>query len=256
MRAIVALLSREIYGVTIAVPDFPSMKSLRGMGMSDWPDLAERLTQKFDYVNTYYDRPPYFDITNPGKDRGLYDFILSSEVMEHVAPPVEKAFETLASLLKPNGLLIMTTPYKIGAKTAEHFPDLNESGLVKLGQQIVLINRRRDGTMETFEDLVFHGGVGATLEMRLFSKESLEQMLLAAGFSSVYFAAERWPDFGIDRFEEWSLPIAARMGNFRAPVDEITMSYVALERVRERHARALGKLEWARRIARRLGIKG
>ncbi len=256
MRALIALLSRELYGVTIAVPDFPAMKSVRGMGMSDWPELAERLTQKFDYVNTYYDRPPYFDVTNPGEGRGLYDFILSSEVMEHVPPPVEKSFETLASLLKPNGLLIFSTPYEIDSKTAEHFPDLHESGLVRLGEKIVLINRRRDGTLDTFEDLTFHGGFGATLEMRVFSRDSLEQVLRATGFSSVHFAAERWPEFGVDRFEEWSLPIVARKGDFRAPVDEITLAYVALERVRERHARALSKLEWARRIARRLGIKG
>ena len=70
IRALIALLSRELFGVAIAAPDFPPMKSVRGLGITDWPEVAEPLAAKFDYVNTFYDRPPRFDITNPGDDRG------------------------------------------------------------------------------------------------------------------------------------------------------------------------------------------
>ena len=48
----------------------------------------------------------------------------------------------------------------------EHFPELHEFRIVPLGEANVLINRRRDGALEIRDDLVFHGGSGATLEMR------------------------------------------------------------------------------------------
>jgi len=58
--------------------------------MSDLPDVASRLADKFDYTNTFYHQEPSFDVTHPDvRDRGRYDFILSSEVMEHVPPPIE-----------------------------------------------------------------------------------------------------------------------------------------------------------------------
>jgi len=251
MRALIALLSRELYGVTIALPDFPSMKSVRGLGMSDWPVVADQLAQKFDYINTFYDRPPYFDVTNAGQHREQYDFILSSEVMEHVAPPVDKAFATLASMLKPDGVLVMTTPYSLLDETIEHFSDLHEYAIVKLGERVVLVNRKRDGTVEIHEDLMFHGGVGATLEMRVFSRQSLEEMLKAAGFSGIHFQTEHWGAFGVDMSGPCSLPLAARKGKFRAPVEDITMSYVTLQRVCERR-----RWRWVRRITRKLGLTG
>lgn len=252
MRALIALLSREIFGVVIALPDFPPMKSVRGIGMSDAPELAQRMAEKFDYVNTFYDRPPYFDVTSaaaPDDDRGHYDFILSAEVMEHVAPPVEDAFASLASALKPDALLVMSTPYSIQQKTIEHFPELHEFALAKLGERIVVVNRRRDGSTQIFEDVTFHGGHGATLEMRIFSQAALEEMLRAAGFSSVYFAADNLPDFGVVIEGPCSLPIAARKGRFRAPAGEIALAY-AEERLRLEY---LLHSPWTR-LGRRLGL--
>ena len=89
-RALVAQFSKELFGVAIPLPDFPRVKSLRGLGMSDpWP-LADRLAPKFDYTNTYYHQSPKLDITAPDPaDFGRYDFILSFEIMEHVPAPVE-----------------------------------------------------------------------------------------------------------------------------------------------------------------------
>jgi len=56
--------------------------------MSDTPDLAARLAAKFDYTNTFYHQAPVFDVTQPDeRDRERYDFILSSEVLEHVRLP-------------------------------------------------------------------------------------------------------------------------------------------------------------------------
>jgi SAM-dependent methyltransferase len=186
LRALVALLSREIFGIAMALPDFPVMKSIRGIGMSDPPALAARLAEKFDYTNTFYHQAPSFDVTSfDPRDQGRYDFIVTSEVMEHVPVPLERSFETLFRMLKPDALLLMTTPYTLHGKTAEHFPELHEYALAAPGDRTVLLNRRRDGSLEVFENLVFHGGDGSTLEMRVFTEPSLRALLQSAGFGSV-----------------------------------------------------------------------
>src|SRR5262249_39052038 len=153
LRALVALLSKEMFGVPLSLPDFPVLKGVRGIGMSDPPNLAAGLTEKFDYTNTFYHQKPLLDITRPSdEDLGRYDFIISSEVMEHVPPPVEAAFTNLCKMLKPDGILLLTVPYKIDGPMEEHFPELYEYDLASPGGKTVLVNRRRDGTMETFEN--------------------------------------------------------------------------------------------------------
>ena len=226
LRALIALLSEELLGIPMTLAEFPILKGIRGIGMSDFPEFAEKLAQKLDYTNTFYHQAPRFDVTQPDpNDFGRYDFIFSTEVMEHVPPPVEDAFSNLFGLLKPDGLLVMTTPYSLGGKTREHFPELHNFTLASLGEKTVLVNRRRDGSIEVFEDLVFHGGPGSTIEMRVFTEDSLRQNLLSAGFSSVRIASENIPEFGIEHAETWSLPIVARKGHFRPPAAELAREY-------------------------------
>jgi hypothetical protein len=225
-RALVALLSREVFGIELSLPDFPVLKGLRGIGMSDSPHLAAALAEKFDYTNTFYHQAPFLDITKPeAGDEARYHFILSSEVMEHIPPPVERGFETLCRLLQPDGLLLLTTPYTIDGNTKEHFPDLHEYALASPGGRSVLVNRRKDGTLETFDNLMFHGGPGSTLEMRVFGESSLRDLLVHAGFREVHIATEDSPAFGIEHAESWSLPIAARKGKVAPPVAEFAREY-------------------------------
>jgi SAM-dependent methyltransferase len=181
LRSLIALLSREVFGVELAIPDFPVLKGIRGFGMSDAPELAQRLAEKFDYTNTFYHQEPRLDIADPtpehlAENTGRYDFILSSEVLEHVSPPVERAFANLNRMLKPAGLLVLTVPYRIDGHTAEHFPELHEYSLASPGGRTVLVNRRRDGSLEVYENLSFHGGAGSTLEMRVFTETSLKEI--------------------------------------------------------------------------------
>lgn len=233
VRALVALLSTEIFGIGMTLPEMPALKSLRGIGMSDSPELASRLAEKFDYTNTFYHQAPFFDATAPDEaDTGRFDFVISSEVLEHVPPPVERAFTSLARVLKPHGALIMTTPYRIGSGTEEHFPDLHEYTLASPGGRTVLVNRRSDGTVEVFDNLMFHGGHGSTLEMRVFSEGSLRELLACAGFQSVRIATENFPEFGVEHAETWSLPIAARKLTAAPPPAELALHY------REMYARA------------------
>ena len=244
VRALIAVLSEELLGIPMTLAEFPVLKSIQGIGMSDSAELAEKLAQKLDYSNTFYHQAPAFDVTRPNpNDFGRYDFILSSEVMEHVPPPVEDAFANLFRMLKPDGLLVMTTPYTLGGKTREHFPDLHDFTLARLSEKTVLVNRRRDGSIEVFEDLVFHGGPGSTVEMRVFTEESLRDTLLGAGFSSVRVAAENLPEFGIEHAENWSLPMVARKGRFRPPGAELAREYRDAHRLAEHLERQLTQLQ-------------
>jgi SAM-dependent methyltransferase len=240
LRSLIALLSREMFGVDLALPDFPVLKGVRAVGMSDPPELAQRLAEKFDYINTFYHQEPRLDIVHPQPDQlSRYDFILSSEVMEHVPQPVERAFVNLNRLLKPDGLLLLTVPYKIGGHTAEHFPDLHEYALAAPGGRTVLVNRRLDGSLEVFENLSFHGGDGSTLEMRVFTEAALKEILAGSGFAYVDIASENVPEFGVDHSETWSLPMVGRKGSFQPPAAEIAAAYGGIARKNASLARDL-----------------
>jgi len=193
--------------------------------MSDPPRIATVLAEKFDYTNTFYHQAPRFDVVHPDPtDFGRYDFVLSSEVMEHVQPPIEEAFSNLYNILKPDGLLLLTVPYNLSS-SSEHFPTLHQFDLAAPGGRVVLVNRRPDGKIETFEDLIFHVGDGLTLEMRRFKECELRQMLVDAGFHSILVASEKNSEFGIEHATAWDLPIVARKGNFTLPNRELAASY-------------------------------
>ena len=139
-------------------------------------------------------------------------------------------------MLKPDGFLAMTVPYTPDSATVEHFPCLHEYGLVKAGSRLALVNRTRGGEWQVFDRLVFHGGEGTTLEMRVFGEADLRRELAEAGFVSVDFAIDDYAPFGIVHRESWSLPLVARKGqgaSRQETVAEIVGQYAAqLERLR------------------------
>lgn len=212
MRALIYMLSIELFGAARMLPEFPKDKKIRGFGLSDALLYATPLGEKVDYTNTFYDRQPYLDITQPHPEQyGTYDFILSSDVFEHVATPVERAFEEAFRLLKPHGVLCITVPSSAADEdTVEYYPDLHEYSIVELGGEHVLINRKKDKALEIHQNLEFHGGIGATLVMRQFSQRDLAGKLRGSGFSEVVYQTESVPPFGIMLVGNWSLPLVAR----------------------------------------------
>lgn len=219
-RGLIRALTEELFGCGLALPSLPRLKTMTGLGASDSPIYARLLEEKFDYHNTHFHREPRLDLARvPESENGRYDFAISSEVLEHVAPPVETAFRNLSRMLRPNGVLVFTVPYSLQASTREHFPDLHEYNVTRVGDRHVLVNRTRDGRTQVFDDLVFHGGPGATLEMRVFSESDLKAMLATAGFLNVRICSEEYPEFGIVRSGVCSLPIAARKGEFAFRVE-------------------------------------
>jgi len=253
-RAILQVLSMELFGVLLTLPEFPRLRSIRGLGTSDSHLYADRLAQKFDYRNTFYDREPRLDIAHPPEEEiGKYDFVISSEVFEHVLPPVEAVFQNACRLLKPNGVLVLSTPYSLEASTVEHFPDLHEFGFAQLGERLVLVNRTRAGAVQVFENPIFHLGCsGQALEVREFSESALRALLSAAGFSTIRIYSENCAPFGIVRTESWSLPMAARKGAFALSLDT---TREAMEHWRElnRSVKRLGRSYWFR-IGHKLGL--
>lgn len=179
--------------------------------MSDSDKYAKPLASKLTYLNTFYHQHPKLDIQSPPSEyTQRFDFVISSDVFEHVAPPVDRAFRNLHNLLVPGGTLVFTVPFATEGETVEHFPDLYDYRIEKQGDMFVLTNRTRDGRVQTFPDLVFHGGPGTTLEMRLFSEADIRRHLEDAGFSDIQVHREPEFRFGIYWGAPWSVPITAR----------------------------------------------
>ena len=209
-RAIVRCLSLVLFRRALALPDMPADRLITGIGLSDWDGYAAGLARLFSYRNTFFHAPPRLDITAPPVEmRNSLDFLISSEVFEHIPPPVEGAFAGAFDLLKPGGALILSVPYSKLPQTIEHFPDLHRFEVVRRGERHVLVNHRRDGRREEFDDLVFHGGPGAVLEMRVFCEQDLIARLQQAGFRRITIHGEDDPSFGVINREDWSLPVTA-----------------------------------------------
>jgi SAM-dependent methyltransferase len=185
-RGIVRALSVELFGAEHALPDFPS-SNFRGIGMSDAPCYSDALTKRLDYTNTYYHCEPKLDIMDMksvSRWRDL-DFVISSDVFEHVPVPPQRAFDNAYALLKPGGFLLLTVPYIDTDDTIEHFPDLHSYDVMPFEGSYVLVNRRQDGGLWVRDKLTFHGGPGSTLEMRIFGRGALLRHLKEAGFGNI-----------------------------------------------------------------------
>jgi hypothetical protein len=210
MRSIVHCLLSGLLGQSCVLEKMPR-KRLIGAGLSDWEGYASRLAKAFDYTNTFYHQAPRFDICAPGPERlGLYDFLISSDVFEHTPAPASRAFDGAFEFLRPGGLLVMTVPFGWQEETIEHYPDLGDFTVVELGGDYALVSRETDGKFVLYENPVFHGGPGTTLEMREFSLDGLMAELEAAGFTEITLHADAVPEWGIFPRNRYGVPVTAR----------------------------------------------
>jgi SAM-dependent methyltransferase len=209
-RAVTAALQERLFGKIGPLAQLPKHKEIRGIGMSETGVYCHLLHQKFDYLNTFLDRPPVLDIMDPAPEYvGRFDFVICSDVMEHVPQPVELAFANLRRLLRPGGTLVFTVPYFFGDGVKEHFPNLYSYELRGSGEGTYLVNRNRDGEETIYRDLHFHGGNGSTLEMRLFSLGGAIDLLGEAGFRETKIHNDHLPHWGIVNLDLTSHPITA-----------------------------------------------
>jgi hypothetical protein len=212
MRSVMHALSMELYGKPLILPKFPADKTLSAIGMSDWDGYAKRLARKFAYVNTYYHTEPRLDITNIAENAvGRNRFLISSDVFEHIPGfALDSAFRNARRLLRDGGAFIFTVPFTKTGETQEHFPRLHDFSIVEAEGRRRLHNRTVEGDEEIFDQLIFHGGEGMTLEMRVFAEPDLRRRLEAAGFTTIRVCTDCVPEFGIIWPMDWAVPIVAR----------------------------------------------
>ena len=197
-RAVTAALQERLFGKIQPLAQIPRHKEIKGLGMSETGVYCHLLKQKFEYVNTFLDRPPMLDIMDPApEDLERFDFVICSDVMEHVPQPVALAFANLRRLLRPGGTLVFTVPYSFGDGVHEHFPDLCSYELRGTGADTYLVNTNSDGEETIYRDLHFHGGHGSTLEMRLFSLGGVIELLGEAGFRETKIHDGHLPYWGV-----------------------------------------------------------
>lgn len=209
-RQIVHAFSVELFGKSGRLGDFPRRKEIVGCGMSEWGAMAGRLAEKLSYTNTYLYQERRLDICDiDASDEGRYDFIISSDVFEHISQPVSIAFETLRRLLKPDGFVVFSVPFLRYGTTNEHFPELHAFRLENVDGCWRLYNTARDGRRQEFDNLILHGGEGQTLEMRLFGETFLLEEIDRAGLTA-RILRRHVPRHGILRLAQYSLPMILR----------------------------------------------
>ena len=210
-RSIAHLLTQALFGYGSVLADLPPRKDVVGIGLSDADAYARCLADRLGYTNTFFHTEPRLDIADVPEDlNGRYDFLIASDVFEHVAPPVSRAFVNARRILKPGGVFVFSVPFALDGETVEHFPDLADFSIAEENGRWTLRNRTVDGRDQVYTDLVFHGGPGTTLEMRLFSLPALQREFARAGFSTMRLAGEACLAHGILWPEPWSVPMVAR----------------------------------------------
>jgi len=177
--------------------DLPPRKHISGLGLSDDARYASHLDRVFDYTNTFYHTAPQLDISQSiYGEPNSQDFIICSEVLEHVNTPVNNSLVNLLTMLKPGGALILSTPYLEGYDTLEHFPHLNDYQIINENDEYTLLNTTCAGDITRHSNLVFHGGPGATLEMRVFGEGDLLARLHYVGFRNTEILLANRHDVG------------------------------------------------------------
>lgn len=185
-------------------------KTIVGLGMSDAGIYACVLAEKYAYTNTFFHMEPRLDVRDPQPGWiGRHDFVLSSDVLEHVDGDPAAAFANLRKLLKPGGVLAFTVPYGRQEATIEHYPDLHDYRIEGTGTARILVNRTKAGEEQHFGNLCFHGGDGSTLELRIYALSDVQRLLQEAGFGSIQVHGADLPQWGIANRHGLGLPITA-----------------------------------------------
>jgi len=170
--------------------------SREGLGISDDYRLATRLGQLFSYTNSFFHRFPLLDLCAPPPEAlRSFDFVVCSDVLEHVPAPVDQALVGLRLLLRDGGFAVVSIPtYEVlvehgllrhvgrtGQETLEYYPGLVDWEMSD-GR---FLWRDSEGNRQIDDHPEIHGGDGATVAFRLWAITDLAKRLLSAGFASV-----------------------------------------------------------------------
>jgi hypothetical protein len=178
-----------------------------GVGCSDHPAIASRLPSRWTYTNTHLDRFPFLDIADvPPELSGLFEFVICSDVLEHVVPPHHRAFDGLAELVRPDGFAVVTVPVFDGEASLEYYPGLRAFH-VDAGP--VLRWSDKEGIEQIDEAPEMHGGQGLVVAFRRFAANDVVRSLRASGFAQVE-AGPFSPELGVWPIDDAGVFLARR----------------------------------------------
>lgn len=197
VRALVDVFAREVFGQSMVGPEFPTRLEIRGIGISDQSGYSAHFARSTTYLNTWFHQEPFRDLMNLATFGGAeYDYVTCSEVLEHVNQPAGEALRTIFSILRPGGVAILTTPTAPG-RTTEHYPALTRHEVFPTTDGWRLRGDLPDGAEFTSDAVIFHGGPGSTVEMRVWGSDSLREALEAVGFVEIRRHLADVPAFGV-----------------------------------------------------------
>ncbi len=150
-------------------------KDLRGLGCSDW-GYADALTEKFEYVDSFFDREPQLDLLDVDWSRWTpesFDFITCASVPEYVRPTIDEMFKNVYRLLRPGGAAVIAAPPVLGPKTGELTCKLHHREITAETARQAAVDRRTGGATERIDDVNICGAVETTRPIRSISRQAL-----------------------------------------------------------------------------------
>lgn len=183
-RAMVLSVLQSLGHSGVPLSDLITNSKIRGIGISDHKKIATTLAKKFDYVNTYFHKAPHLDLTSVDASiicSGTADFLICSDVLEHIPAPIETALQGIYCMLAKGGVAIISVPYKSFGSNDEFYPDLVSYEVQ--GNQISWVDSLGVSHIDTEPE--FHGGSGQTLAFRLWALSDLKKALHEVGFTSI-----------------------------------------------------------------------
>jgi len=175
-----------------------------GLGISDDISLSSKLSTKFFYTNSYFDTFPYLDIRKvPTRAKRQFEFVICSDVLEHIDVDLPKAFAGLRSLLNARGFLVASVPTKKDTPHKDFYPAMKHFSIER--DEVHWTDDR--GKRHVDRDPEFHGGRGQNLAFRQFSDESFVHALASAGFAEI-IPARFEPKLGVPEIESPGIFVA------------------------------------------------
>lgn len=172
-------------------------KEITGLGISDDTRYSKQLEYKFSYKNTFYEREPHLDIMLFDDNlTNKFNFIICSDVLEHIMGDYKKALLNLYNYLKINGVLIFSVPYTFSKNTYERYPECIKYETLGDSKNRYIKITNKNGECYYEYNPIFHGGSGNTLEMRVFSYYDIIKTAKSIGFKIKLFKLNI-PRFGI-----------------------------------------------------------
>ncbi len=172
LRAVMYILGTCLGISRLPVVAWAKDKEIRILESSGRGPYPMMLKEKFDYYNTEYDpaselmkRPftAYADFQSLAYDEGVFDYVIASDVFEHVREDA-KGFSEIFRVLKKGGAFILTVPYN-------H----------EWEQTLTRVKVEGDKDIELLPP-EYHGGGGQTLAYRTYGRD-LPDRLRSFGFS-------------------------------------------------------------------------